>query len=107
MKELAVAVKIEEGKKNKSRPLSSFIYAPRKPEDNDARSRGHNDRLRSWKWRGNNKETQRIASVEEDPVWKMLENPKHWGIKDASKNIDEFVYGCWIRWEFLLIKGFL
>jgi len=24
----------------------------------------------------------------------MLENPKHWGIKDASTRIDEYLYGC-------------
>jgi hypothetical protein len=35
-----------------------------------------------------------VAVLEEDPAWKALENPKHWGVKDSSKRIDEFVYGC-------------
>ena len=34
-----------------------------------------------------------LPPLEEDPAWKMLENPKHWGIKDASTRIDEYVYG--------------
>jgi hypothetical protein len=34
-----------------------------------------------------------LPPLEEDPAWKMTENPKHWGIKDASARIDEYVYG--------------
>lgn len=34
-----------------------------------------------------------LSPLEEDPAWKMLENPKHWGIKDASTRIDEYLYG--------------
>jgi len=34
-----------------------------------------------------------LPPLEEDPAWKALENPKHWGIKDSSKRIDEFLYG--------------
>lgn len=34
-----------------------------------------------------------LPPLEEDPAWKMLENPKHWGIKDASTRIDEYLYG--------------
>ncbi len=34
-----------------------------------------------------------LPPLEEDPAWKMLENPKHWGVKDASERIDEFLYG--------------
>ena len=34
-----------------------------------------------------------LPSLEEDPAWENLERPKHWGIKDSSKRIDEFVYG--------------
>jgi len=33
------------------------------------------------------------STLEEDPAWKKLEKPKHWGIKDSSKRIDEFLYG--------------
>jgi hypothetical protein len=34
-----------------------------------------------------------LPSLEKDPAWKTLENPKHWGIRDSSKRIDEAVYG--------------
>jgi len=34
-----------------------------------------------------------LPPIEEDPLWKMLENPKHWGIRDASTRIDECLYG--------------
>jgi hypothetical protein len=34
-----------------------------------------------------------LPPLEKDPAWKSLENSKHWGIKDSSKRIDEFVYG--------------
>lgn len=34
-----------------------------------------------------------LPPLEEDPAWKMLENPKHWGVKDASTRIDEYLYG--------------
>jgi len=34
-----------------------------------------------------------LPPLEMDPAWKALENPRHWGIKDSSKRIDEFIYG--------------
>jgi len=34
-----------------------------------------------------------LPPLEEDPAWKNLENPVHWGIGDSSKRIDEFLYG--------------
>lgn len=34
-----------------------------------------------------------LPPVEEDPLWKMMENPEHWGVKDASTRVDEFLYG--------------
>ena len=40
------------------------------------------------------KKLKELPAVEDDPAWKTLENPKHWGVKDSSKRIDEFVYGC-------------
>jgi len=36
---------------------------------------------------------KKMPPLEEDPAWKALENPKHWRVKDASKRIDEFLYG--------------
>ena len=40
------------------------------------------------------KKLKELPPLEKDPAWKALENPKHWGIKDSSKRIDEHVYGC-------------
>lgn len=34
-----------------------------------------------------------LPPLEEDPAWKALENPRHWGVKDSSRRIDEFLYG--------------
>jgi hypothetical protein len=34
-----------------------------------------------------------LPPIEEDPLWKMMENAKHWGVRDASTRVDEFVYG--------------
>jgi hypothetical protein len=39
------------------------------------------------------KRLRELPPLEEDPAWKGLENPMHWGIKDSSKRIDEFLYG--------------
>lgn len=36
---------------------------------------------------------RKLPPLEQDPAWKSLENPMHWGIKDSSKRIDEFLYG--------------
>jgi hypothetical protein len=36
---------------------------------------------------------KQLPPLEEDPIWKMIENPKHWGVKDASTRIDECLYG--------------
>jgi len=34
-----------------------------------------------------------LPPLEEDPAWKAIENPSHWGIKDSSTRIDEHLYG--------------
>lgn len=34
-----------------------------------------------------------IPPLEEDPAWKMVENPKSWNIEDSSEDIDEHLYG--------------
>ena len=39
------------------------------------------------------KRIKELPPLEEDPAWKTLEKPKHWGVKDSSKRIDEFLYG--------------
>jgi len=39
------------------------------------------------------KRLKELPPLDQDPAWKALENPKHWGIKDSSKRIDEFLYG--------------
>lgn len=40
------------------------------------------------------KRPKELPAIEEDPAWKTLDSPKHWGFKDSSKRIDESVYGC-------------
>ena len=37
------------------------------------------------------KRLKELPPIEEDPAWKALENPKHWGIKNSSKRIDELL----------------
>jgi len=39
------------------------------------------------------KRLKELPPLEEDPAWKELESPKHWGIRDSSRRIDEFLYG--------------
>ena len=39
------------------------------------------------------KKIKQQPSLEDDSVFKMLDNPKHWGIKDSSAKIDESLYG--------------
>ena len=36
---------------------------------------------------------QELPPLEEDPLWKMMQNPKHLYIKDLSANIDQYLYG--------------
>ncbi|MEM3090900.1 MAG: hypothetical protein QXW17_03975 [Candidatus Bathyarchaeia archaeon] len=39
------------------------------------------------------KRLKMLPPLEEDPAWKALENPVHWGVKDSSRRIDEALYG--------------
>lgn len=34
-----------------------------------------------------------LPPLEEDPAWKLLDEPDDWGVEDASVRIDEYVYG--------------
>jgi hypothetical protein len=34
-----------------------------------------------------------LPPLEEDPLWKMIVNPRHLGIKDLSTNNDDYLYG--------------
>lgn len=36
---------------------------------------------------------KKLPPLEQDPAWKALQNPEHWGIKDSAKRVDEFLYG--------------
>ena len=36
---------------------------------------------------------QELPPLEEDPLWKMMQNPKHLGIKDLSTSVDQYLYG--------------
>lgn len=38
------------------------------------------------------KKLKELPPLEEDPAWKALENSKHWGLKDTSRRVDEFLY---------------
>jgi hypothetical protein len=39
------------------------------------------------------KKLKELPPLEKDPAWEALDNPRHWGIKDSSKRIDESIYG--------------
>ena len=34
-----------------------------------------------------------LPALEDDPAWKALNSPRRWGVEDASRRVDEFVYG--------------
>jgi len=36
---------------------------------------------------------EQLPPLEKDPAWIAIHNPKNWGIKDLSENIDKWVYG--------------
>ena len=89
---MTVSIKIDDlRKQNRSFPCSTS--ASRMQKSNSAGS--------SWlmmNYSLENEDTfiqnfKELPPMEEDPAWKMLENPKHWGIKDASTRIDECLYG--------------
>lgn len=39
------------------------------------------------------KRLMELPPLEDDPAWRMLESPPHWGVKDASRKVDEYIYG--------------
>lgn len=39
------------------------------------------------------KRVKKLPPLEEDPAWKILNQPDDWGVKDASEKIDEYLYG--------------
>lgn len=39
------------------------------------------------------KRLRELPPLDEDPAWKGLEKPMHWGVKDSSRRIDESLYG--------------
>ncbi len=34
-----------------------------------------------------------LPPLEQDPSWRMLDEPKSWGVEDSSKKVDEHLYG--------------
>ncbi|MEM2874666.1 MAG: hypothetical protein QW567_01385 [Candidatus Hadarchaeales archaeon] len=36
---------------------------------------------------------EKLPPLEEDPAWKMFQNPVRTGIRDLSENIDKYLYG--------------
>ena len=91
---MAVAIKIEEEKKAKvDRFLASIML-----EDNikitmqeavglmiDYALENKEEIIKKFK---------ELPPLEDDPAWKLLQNPKNWGTKEASEKIDEVLYGC-------------
>jgi len=91
---LAVAIKIEEEKKAKvERFLASTML-----EDNIKITMQETIGLMIDYALENKEEIikkfRELPALEDDPAWKLLDSPKHWGIKDASEKIDEVLYGC-------------
>ncbi len=39
------------------------------------------------------KRIKKLPPLEEDPAWKLLNEPDDWGVEDASERIDEYLYG--------------
>ena len=39
------------------------------------------------------KRIKKLPPLEDDPAWRMLEEPDDWGVEDASEKIDEYLYG--------------
>jgi hypothetical protein len=91
---LAVAIKIEEEKKAKvERFLASTML-----EDNIKITMQETIGLMIDYALENKEEIikkfRELPALEDDPAWKLLDSPKHWGLKDASEKIDEVLYGC-------------
>jgi hypothetical protein len=91
---LAVAIKIEEEKKAKvERFLASTLL-----DDNIKITMQEAVGLMIDYALENKEELMKkfkdLPALEDDPAWKLLANPKHWGVKDASEKIDEALYGC-------------
>jgi len=39
------------------------------------------------------KRIKKLPPLEDDPAWRMLNEPDDWGVEDASEKIDEYLYG--------------
>lgn len=39
------------------------------------------------------KRIKKLPPLQDDPAWKMLDEPDDWGVEDASEKIDEYLYG--------------
>jgi hypothetical protein len=39
------------------------------------------------------KKLRELPALEDDPAWRSLEKPMHWGVKDSARKIDECIYG--------------
>jgi len=38
------------------------------------------------------KKARRFGFLENDPAWTALDKPRHWGVKDAARRVDEAIY---------------
>lgn len=80
----------EEHKRKLERYLASHLLKRGKDLDATRFGRDGGSRPRVREIRPNVREA---PPLEEDPAWIMLQNPKNWGVRDASEKIDEPVYG--------------
>lgn len=89
---MPTTVKIDEERKEKLEKLLAkiFVEKGKKITLQKALNRAVDTALESDEFLSHLAE---LPPLEEDPGWKMLKEPKHWGIKDSSENIDEHIYG--------------
>ncbi len=89
---MPTTVKLDEERKKKLEKLLAKIFVEQgeKITLQEALGRAVDAALESDEFL---RELAELPPLEEDPGWEMLENPKHWGVEDASENIDEHVYG--------------
>lgn len=39
------------------------------------------------------KRLKSLPPLEDDPAWKLLDEPDDWGVDDSSDTVDEYLYG--------------
>jgi hypothetical protein len=91
---MAVAIKIEETKKEK---IDRFVASLMLQENIKITAQEAIGLMVDYAIENEKdivKKIKQLPPLEDDPAWKILNNPKHWGVNDSSTRIDESVYGC-------------